>query len=187
MDGSLVAAMISLCLSASQVGGLCPLPGGWSKITPPAAATAYIRSQEAAQQAQARREQEAQEMAQKKAEEEAQKAAQEEAKKAEEAAQQADFDYEAIAASFPQTPLQTSSMVGQDDEKSWWFQRNETKTPPAEVSAGTRLQNGFLCICMFGDTVIINLVSICKRHAKVVQTVFVGLSRVPYCNIFKIF
>lgn len=111
MDGSLVAAMISLCLSASQVGGLCPLPGGWSKITPPAAATAYIRSQEAAQQAQARREQEAQEMAQKKAEEEAQKAAQEEAKKAEEAAQQADFDYEAIAASFPQTPLQTSSMV----------------------------------------------------------------------------
>ncbi len=130
MDGSLVAAMISLCLSASQVGGLCPLPGGWSKITPPAAATAYIRSQEAAQQAQARREQEAQEMAQKKAEEEAQKAAQEEAKKAEEAAQQADFDYEAIAASFPQTPLQTSSMVGQDDEKSWWFQRNETKTPP---------------------------------------------------------
>lgn len=42
-----------------------------------------------------------------------------------------EFDYDLIAQSMPSVPTVTSSLVGYNDSKSWWFSRNKTKTPPS--------------------------------------------------------
>lgn len=42
-----------------------------------------------------------------------------------------EFDYAAIKALMPYEPEKNNPSVGYNDKKSWWFVRNDTKTPPS--------------------------------------------------------
>ena len=41
------------------------------------------------------------------------------------------LDYDAIAQLMPSVPIANSALVGYNDSKSWWFNRNKSQTPPS--------------------------------------------------------
>lgn len=130
MTQSILASLVAVCLSTSQLSAFVALPG--APVGPLVADfSAYVVQEETTQK------EETQQPTAPLSEEIAvlePAAPQETPDPAEETSSlpslATEIDYAALAASFPSTPLSTSSLVGLDDSKSWWFRRNDTKTPP---------------------------------------------------------
>ncbi len=41
------------------------------------------------------------------------------------------LDYDKVAATYPNTPIENHSQIGYNDSKSWWFKRTDSKEPPS--------------------------------------------------------
>ncbi len=125
MTQSVLAAIVSMCLGTSQLSAFVALPGAPAgPLTVELAPYVVQEEQEPAQTPLTSQETPAAPPSA------AQTNLGENTPSTSEHGASEEIDYAALAASFPSTPLVTSSLVALDDSKSWWFSRNTTKTPP---------------------------------------------------------
>ena len=127
MTQTILAAIVGMCLGTSQLSAFVSLPGGPSgPLTVDLAP--YVVQEEKEPGTPAAPEEE--DVCSLPLAPQTGSAENTEANPSTEVTATEEIDYAALAASFPSTPLSTSSLVGLDDSKSWWFRRNTTKTPP---------------------------------------------------------